>query len=131
MKKEKNGFTLIELLATISLMVLAGVVIVNNLSSLFSRQEDNNVEAFETLLEDAACTYIELSDPTIKEKKAECKESGCTILTSDLILNGLLEEDYENPVTNASITGLEKIQISYENGEKKCEYDAYGGNEET
>ena len=122
--KEKNGFTLIELLVTIGLMVLMGLLIANNLSSIFSRREDENVSDFEETLVSAACTYIDLSDPEIKQKKEDCKINGCSVTTSILVLNGLLEEDLVNPLTKRSITGSEVIQISYPSGEKTCTYHA-------
>ncbi|MCI8394555.1 MAG: type II secretion system protein [Bacilli bacterium] len=118
----KNGFTLIELIATIGLMVLMGIVITNNLSSLFSQQEDDEIESFQEVLESAACTYIDLSDPQIKQKKATCKTNGCSVTASILITNGLLDEDLINPLTGKKITGSEVIQIAYPNKEKTCTY---------
>ncbi len=122
--KNRNGFTLIELLVTIGLMVLLGVLIVNNLTSIFSRREDENVTDFEETLKSAACTYIDLSDPEIKVKKETCKTNGCTVTTSVLILNGLLDENFINPLTKKSITGSETISITYPSGEKTCTYHA-------
>lgn len=123
--KEQNGFTLIELIATIGLMVLMGILIANNLSSIFSKREDENIRDFEEHLQTAACTYIELSDPTIKSLKEECKApSGCIVKSGDLIDNGLLEEEYFNPLTKEQITRYEEIKISYVDGEKICTYHA-------
>ena len=121
--KNRNGFTLIELLVTIGLMVLLGVLIVNNLTSIFSRREDENVTDFEETLKSAACTYIDLSDPQIKQKKQTCKVSGCTVTTNVLIQNSLLDEELKNPMTGRAITGLEVIKISYPNQEKTCVYE--------
>jgi len=121
--KKKNGFTLIELIVTIGLMVLMGVMVANNLTSLFSRREDENVTDFQNLLQDAACIYIDLSDPQIKSKKATCKSSGCTVTTAVLIENGLLDEKEINPLTKEPIQGSEQIRIAYPNGEKTCTYD--------
>jgi len=122
--KQANGFTLIELIVTIGLMVLMGIIIANNLNSLFGKREDENLADFKAVLEDAACTYIDLSDPQIKAKKETCKASGCSVTTSILIMNGLLDEDYVNPSTGQAITGSEVISISYVNQEKKCTYNA-------
>ncbi len=122
--KNQNGFTLIELLVTIGLMVLVGVLVANNLTSIFSKREDENISDFEETLITAACTYIDLSDPEIKLKKEECKKDGCTVNTSVLVLNGLLEEDLINPLTKKSITGSETISIHYPSGEKTCTYHA-------
>jgi prepilin-type N-terminal cleavage/methylation domain-containing protein len=120
---KQNGFTLIELIATIALMVLMGLIIVNNLNSLFSSREDEDVADFKELLQNAACTYIELSDPLIKQKKSICKASGCTVTTNVLIQNSLLDEELKNPMTGKVITGLEVIKISYPNQEKTCVYE--------
>lgn len=119
----QKGFTLIELIATIALMVLMGILITNNLNSLFSNREEEDVADFKELLENAACTYIELSDPQIKAKKAVCKSSGCTVTTGVLITNSLLDEELKNPYTGEKITGLEVIKISYPNKEKTCVYE--------
>lgn len=120
---KRNGFTLIELIATIALMVLMGAIIVNNLNSLFSSREEEDVSDFKELLESAACTYIDLSDPQIKQKKESCKTSGCTVTTSILITNSLLDEDLKNPMTGEKITGSEVIKISYPDHEKTCVYE--------
>ena len=120
---KKNGFTLIELIATIGLMVLMGFIVVNNLSSIFSQREDEDIADFKQMLEDAACTYIELSDPSIKQKKETCKKSGCNVSTNVLISNGLLGEDLKNPMTGKKITGSELIKIRYVNLEKTCIYE--------
>lgn len=120
---KKNGFTLIELIITIGLMVLIGVLVANNLTSLFSRQEDISINDFKTEIEEAACVYIDLSDPTIKSKKAECKSRGCTITIGSLIQNGLLDENRINPMTKEKISGSDTVRISYPNGEKTCIYD--------
>ncbi len=121
--KAKNGFTLIELIATIGLMVLMGYIVINNLSSIFTMREDEDIADFKQMLEDAACTYIELSDPSIKQKKEVCKNTGCSVSTSLLISNGLLDEDLRNPRTGKSITGSEVIQIRYVDFEKTCTYE--------
>ncbi len=120
---KRNGFTLIELIATVALMVLMGLIIANNLNSLFSNREDEDVNDFKELLENAACTYIDLSDPQIKQKKEVCKASGCTVTTSVLITNSLLDEELKNPLTGEAITGSEIIKISYPNHEKTCVYE--------
>ncbi len=121
--KRKNGFTLIELIVTIGLMVLIGVVIANNLTSVFSHREDENISDFQNMLQDAACLYIDLSDPEIKNLKATCKSNGCTVKTGKLIENGLLDENEVNPLTKQKINGLESITIRYINGEKICTYN--------
>lgn len=118
--KEKNGFTLIEVLITIALMVMAGVVIANNLTSMFSKQEDTNLEDFKNTLESAACVYIDLSNPEAKTLKDTCKKNGCTLNTRTLIENGLIEDDLVNPLDGKAIDGSEIIKIFYDNGEKKC-----------
>lgn len=121
--KQRNGFTLIELIATIALMVLMGIIIANNLNSLFSNREEEDVADFKELLENAACTYIDLSDPQIKAKKETCKTSGCTVNTSVLISNSLLDEELKNPYTGEKLTGLEVIKITYPNHVKTCVYE--------
>ena len=123
---KKNGFTLIELIITIGIMVLMGIIIANNLTSLFSRREDENISDFEKTLEEAACIYIDLSDPEIKEKKTTCKTEGCSVNVGVLIENGLLDENLQNPLTKRKIKDdkLDRITITYPDGEKTCTYEA-------
>lgn len=122
MTMNKKGFTLIELIATIGLMVLMGIIIANNITSIFSKQEDADIENFKSTLESAACVYIDLSDPSIKAKKEVCKSSGCTVTTNVLIQNGLLDEKLKNPYNKKKILGTEVISIKYISGEKTCTY---------
>ena len=58
----KKGFTLIELIITIGVMVLVGLVIVTNMTGLFSKNEDQDYENFRKKIENAACIYAE-KDP--------------------------------------------------------------------
>lgn len=120
---KKNGFTLIELIATIGLMVLMGILIVSNMSAVFSKREDENWNEFKNELEEAACLYIDLSNPESKTKKEQCKSSTCYVNTFTLIQNGLLDEDVKNPNTKQVINGSERVKIQYINGEKICTYE--------
>lgn len=124
--KEKNGFTLIELIITIGIMILMGVIIANNLTSIFNKREDENISDFAKTLEEAACIYIDLSDPEIKAKKSLCKSEGCSINVGVLIENGLLDENLQNPLTKRKIMEekLDRITITYPNGEKTCVYES-------
>ena len=116
-------FTLIELIVTIGLMVLMSVMIANNLTSIFTQREEEDITDFKVTLEEAACLYIDLSDPEIKIKKNTCKSSGCYVTTAVLWQNGLLDEELMNPLTGQKITGSERITIQYQSGEKKCTFN--------
>ncbi len=120
---DKKGFTLIELVTTIGLMVLMGVIIVNNITALYSNQEEATYQDFRKQLENAACTYIDLSDNEIKQLKSTCRTSGCDVAVKTLIERGLLDEDVEDPWTG-DIIGNEElhVHISYPDKEKTCEF---------
>lgn len=117
----KSGFTLVELIVTIGLMVLLGLVIVSNLSSNLTKEQDKQYELFKSTLENAACTYIELS--TNKSLKNTCKSSGCNVSIGDLYDNQLIQdEDLKNPKTDEGINLTKVIKITYVDGVKTCVY---------
>jgi len=118
----KKGFTLIELIVTIGLIVLLGMVIVSNLGSNLSNQQEKQYELFKERLEKAACVYIDR--PSQKEIKKSCKQThSCNISVGSLLSDGLVEEsDLIDPLTKESISQSKNILITYTNGVKDCVY---------
>jgi len=119
----KKGFTLVELIITIGLITILGAVIVANMSSTFTNQQEKQFEEFKNTLEKAACTYIELS--AASSIKSSCKSSGsCTISLSKLLTEGLIEEkDLLNPKTEEKVPSSKVVSISYSGGKKTCTYN--------
>lgn len=118
MKHNKKGFTLVELIITIGLMALIGIVIATNMSGLFSKQNDEEYEAFKKKMEDSACMYVELYN------KEACKVAGCTISVEQLIKVGYIEDTLKDPSTGEFITkDKEKYQVkvSWKDNVKTCE----------
>ena len=115
----KKGFTLIELLLVIALIALLSVMIVANFSTNLSVSSEKEMATFKKTINDAACTYIELSSN--KMLKDRCKESGCNIRVEDLLKAGLITEDSLNRPDGNKLANTTSISITYTGGEKKCE----------
>ena len=118
----KKGFTLIELIITIGLIALVGTVIVSNLSSTYTKQQEQQYENFKNTLENAACTYINLNvGASIKNT---CRSTGsCNVTAKMLLEEGLVtEEDLKNPKTQTAIPNTTNIQITYQDGTTTCTY---------
>ncbi len=117
----KKGFTLIELIATIGIMVLIGVIIISNMSGLFSKQNDADYEAFKKKLEDSACIYVETKFSSTQ--RSNCKSHGCTISVDNLITNGYIEDNLKDPSTGELVTKNKnkyKVNVRWVNNEKTC-----------
>ncbi len=121
----RKGFTLIELIITIGVMVIVGLIIVTNMTGLFSKNEDADYENFRKKIENAACIYAERSE--WKENRNKCKShtsgANCVITTTMLIKAGLIEESLKDPNTGIFVKDNQKydVTVSWTNeGEKKC-----------
>lgn len=120
---KKAGFTLIELIITMGLIALFGIVIANNLTGLFTKQQDNEYTEFKKTLENAACAYLDLTNG--KAKKNTCQSSGSvTIPISTLLGEGLIEEgNLINPQTKTQISSTKTILVTCTSGVRTCSYD--------
>lgn len=76
---KKNGFTLVEMIAAVVLIALLGTVILVNMTGLKNNEEQNSTNKFKLSIEEAACTYIDMS--VNSDYRAYCKSnsSGCNI----------------------------------------------------
>ena len=135
---EKNGFTLIELIVTIGLLAVLGTMIATNMLGVQSRQMQANYEAYKETIQEAACLVMDskyvgtgivyqtltapstLSNPVTD--KATCLDRKCYVKTHDLIENGFLDKDLENPATGFSVSQDEIVEIEYKAGIKTCTY---------
>ncbi len=118
--KNNKGFTLIELIVTIGIMILIGLVIVNNMTGLFSNQEDKNYEEFVSQLQEAACLYVETSE--FKNDRAACKANGCNIKIQNLIEKGYIKDTLENPKTGEIVNGNQTVHVYWKDNVKTCEF---------
>ena len=119
--KNNKGFTLIELIATIGIMILVGLVIVNNMTGILSKQHDEEYESFKKELEDGACIYVETK--LDREARDNCKKNGCTISVDDLIQEGYIDDDLKDPSTGDLVTSNKekyKVNVSWVDNVKTC-----------
>lgn len=119
--KNKSGFTLIELIVTIGIMILIGLVIVNNMAGFLSKKNDQEYENFKQKLEESACIYVETVFSS--EERNNCKNNGCTITVDNLIKRGYIEDSLKDPNTGELITRNKdkyKINVRWVNNVKTC-----------
>jgi prepilin-type N-terminal cleavage/methylation domain-containing protein len=137
---KKNGYTLVELIVTIGLIATAATVILVNMVGMRSDQDVDNSKKFKNAIAAAACTYIDMSDPAIAEKRNLCKSdpnnSACKV-NLEVLLNdtiALVDPDLKDPETNCTaekeknkVYVTVKFEKSTSNGrsvyEKKCEFN--------
>lgn len=103
---KNKGFTLVEVIITIALLGFVGIIISMNLMKLIDDQKEDKKEEVKVLLEEAACTYAILYDD-INSVTGETLVNNGYI---DEVINGYKIEKYE-------------VNISYDNGERKCQLD--------
>ncbi|MBQ6687301.1 MAG: type II secretion system protein [Bacilli bacterium] len=103
---KKNGFTLIELIITIALLGLVGVVISVNTVNLINKQNIKKGEEFKELVEEAACTYVILSDASW---------NGTSVEGIKLVERGLIDE-----VVNGYQVSDYTVKVEMNNGERNC-----------
>ena len=103
-----KGFTLVELLATLSIMVLLGLVIGVNITSILRSTEKQNENFDKEQIEKAACVYA--------DSEELCPAKNCNSITLDnLARAGLLDQSYAG--NNKTVT------VTRNSGEKKCTYN--------
>ena len=119
----KKGFTLIELMAAIIIMALLTIVVTVNLSKTQQKSEQKRIAQFKQQVEDAACTFIDLTiNRSVKDDPAVCPSSSRCVVTFDMLVNdGLLSSDLVNPNTgNKAINDNISVKITWSSGVKTC-----------
>ena len=121
--KNNKGFTIIELIATIGIMVLIGVVIMNNMTGILSKQHDEEYARFKRELEDGACVYVEVA--FTKEERLACKNSsvGCDVGVDALIKKGYIADDLKDPMTEELVVNNKekyKVNVRWVDYVKTC-----------
>ena len=106
----KHGFTLIEILVSITLMALIATAASVNLINVLNAKNKTNEGNKDKIITTAACLYIELAKN--EELKEQCLTTGCSISTTTLINEGLLNDE--------DVDKTKVINISKENNTKIC-----------
>ena len=120
--KNNKGFTLVELLATIALIGALGIVVGFSVTNLLNSQKEKRYAEYQKTLEDAACVFAQNDNRT--EGICDAFEPLCKIYFENLIEKGLIKKTLTNPMTDQTVAEDTKsyVQVSYTNGERKCEY---------
>ena len=129
---KKNGFTLIELIATMVLLAVLATILLVNMAGIKSNEEDAQIKRFKADVEEAACTYIDMSiNSDLREScKNNSNQSKCQITLRKLIGDdvALVEKDELDVETNKTAEEEQDsiyVQIKWINNggykEKKCE----------
>ena len=63
---KNNGFTLVELIITITLIAIISVTIGVSMTGMLGRQDEKEIEEYIKTIEEAACVFAEIDDPTTK-----------------------------------------------------------------
>lgn len=105
--KKKNGFTLVELIAVITLLAIITLVSVPVIINTLRKNEQKEYEEFENLVVNAAELYVERNRTLFPE----LDNIGGTIEVSadDLISEGYLKSDLENPEDESPITNYKVV----------------------
>lgn len=120
--KNNKGFTLMELIATIGIMILIGVVIVNNMSGILSKQHDEEYASFKKELEDGACIYVETVFTA--EERNSCKNYGCIVSVDNLVERGYIADSLKDPSTGELVINNKekyKVNVSWIDNVKTCQ----------
>lgn len=70
---KKNGFTLVELIATLGLIAILATIILINMTGIKSNQDEVSTSRFKSTVEEAACSYVDLTD--FSDCRGKCMES--------------------------------------------------------
>ena len=97
---KKNGFTLIELIATIVLIALLSTTILINMTGIKSNQDEASSSRFKSMIEEAACSYIDRIDNMTKRENF--KNTGGYVTLKELICEGLFDEETKDIETNTN-----------------------------
>lgn len=109
-KASKKGFTLVELIVTIILLGIVGAIIVYNITSVSKTSKETDYERFIAQVKSAASTYADLNADAFSDLYVN--KAFIYLTVEDLIKNGLLDEELENPYTGERIGFSELIKAN-------------------
>lgn len=97
-----KGFTMIELLIIIGLLGIVSIMMAINMSGILGSEKEDEYENFKQAIESAACTYID-KQANVDLRNQFKNSGGGNIFVSDLIEDGLLDEEMVDASTNKTI----------------------------
>ena len=110
---KNRGFTLIELLVVIALISIISISAGVGINQMLNRQNTKNLNDYKEAIENAACTYVEVTGTT-----------ATSISVTTLISSGYLDKDITNPSTKVKAADEGKsVTITIDNYERKCTYN--------
>lgn len=131
MKKKRKGFTLVELLVTIVLLGVIGAIIIYNMTSVSNESKENEYERYIATVKSASSVYADMFPEVFNELYVS--KAYIYITLNDLVTNGLLDEELENPFTKQKISLDEKVKVNLDstNGSVTFEYPLNNKQEES
>ena len=117
----KKAFTLMELVAAVIIITIITITVTISMKNAYRKSEDKKYAEFKRELEQAACTYIDLTEN--RDVKASCFSSGvCNVTVKKLVLSGLIGEDLINPSTDEKVNQNLVVRVSWDSDSAKtCE----------
>ncbi len=118
----KKGFTLVELLITIVLLGIIGGIVIYNMTNISRDTKENDYDRFIAEIKSAASVYADMYPEAFNELYVS--RAYIYITLGDLVNNGVLDEDKENPYTKEKIDlkELVKANLDSTNGAVTFEY---------
>lgn len=118
----KKGFTLVELLITIVLLGIIGAIVIYNMTNISRDTKENDYQRFIAEIKSAASVYADMYPDAFNELYVS--RAYIYITLGDLVNNGVLDEDKENPYTKEKIDlkELVKANLDSTNGAVTFEY---------
>ena len=106
----KKGFTLIEVIVSIVLLAIIGVVIGISLNKTLKNRNEISYSEFVEKVKSSAMLYVNNTSDIINSLN---EVSFKIIKVKDLIDNGYLKENTQNPDTGEKINLSDKVKVSY------------------
>lgn len=118
----KKGFTLVELLITLVLLGIIGAIVIYNMTNISRDTKENDYQRFIAEIKSAASVYADMYPEAFNELYVS--RAYIYITLGDLVNNGVLDEDKENPYTKEKIDlkELVKANLDSTNGAVTFEY---------